>query len=65
VIAEIAEFAYSDDARLFVVGSGKPETQSQVSAGQLWTTKGDWSWRVWSISSTGDVTFSEARQFRH
>jgi hypothetical protein len=63
VVAEIAEFAYKDDARLFLTRPVRPGSRSQISAGQLWTTRSEWNWRIWSISSAGDVTFSEVRIF--
>jgi len=65
VIAEIAEFSYHDDARLFLMptqGSGVPR---RISAGQLWTTRGEWAWRVWSITRSGEIAFSEVRTFVH
>lgn len=63
-IAHIAEFAYNDDVRLFLVPAGA-DGQGRVSAGQLWTVKGPWTWRVWSIAPTGEVVFSETRTFTH
>ncbi len=63
VVAEVAEFAYKDDARLFV---GRPaRAGSRISTGQLWTTGGQWNWRVWSITRSGDIVFSDARTFLH
>jgi PEGA domain-containing protein len=58
LLAEIGEFHYGWASRLFYQPGGK------VSTGQLWTTGGPWSWRVWSISKDGQVTWSEVRQFR-
>ena len=63
VVAEVAEFAYKDDARLFVGRPARPG--SRISTGQLWTTGGKWNWRVWSITRTGDIVFSDARTFLH
>jgi hypothetical protein len=62
VVAEIAEFAYNDDARLFLT---TPEAGSpgRVSAGRLWSTSGFWTWRVWSVTRGGDIAFSETRTF--
>jgi hypothetical protein len=69
VVAEIAEFSYTDDARLFLQAPvGRlplTGTLGRVSAGQLWSTRGEWMWRIWSISRSGDVTFSEVRTFQH
>ena len=63
VVAEVAEFAYKDDARLFV---GRPaRAESRISAGKLWTTGGKWNWRVWSITRSGNIAFSDGRTFQH
>ena len=65
VIAEIAEFSYDDDARLFLMPAQSSGAAQRVSAGQLWTTRGDWAWRVWSITRSGEIAFSEVRTFVH
>ena len=66
VVAEIVEFAYKNDARLFVrFSSGNAAASEQFSAGQIWYTRSTWRWRVWSISDSGAVSFSEARSFPH
>jgi hypothetical protein len=65
VVAEIAEFSYQDDARLFLLRPLKPGATRHVSTGQLWSTQGDWTWRVWSISRSGEIAFSEQRTFVH
>lgn len=65
VVMEIGEFAYKDDARLFVKRVRRPASRSEISAGQLWTTRDQWSWRIWSISPSGDIAFSEAKSFVH
>jgi hypothetical protein len=75
VVAEIVEFAYTaaisgrpsnNDARLFIrLRSGNSPLKDQISDGQLWTTRGLWRWRVWSISDAGDVSISESRSFSH
>src|SRR4051812_9869684 len=65
VVAEIAEFSYNDDARLFLLRPGKPGVPQRVSVGQLWSTGSDWAWRVWSISASGEIAFSEVRTFVH
>jgi len=62
VIAQIAEFAYHDDARFFLLPKAPI---GHVSAGQLWTIQGPWMWRVWSITRAGEVVFSETRTFTH
>jgi hypothetical protein len=65
MVAELAEFAYDDDARLILVSPAAPGAPSAVSAGALWTTSHPWRWRVWSIGRTGEVAFSESRTFVH
>jgi hypothetical protein len=66
VVAEIVEFANENDARLLVeFPSVNGTTSGKMSAGMLWTIHGPWKWRVWSISETGAVSFSQARSFRH
>jgi hypothetical protein len=57
---EIVEFAYNDDARLFV---RQRPTEPEVSTGQLWTTRSTWQWRVWTVNRAGDISFSERRLF--
>jgi len=65
VVAEVAEFSYFDDARLFATmpSPGGPQLSGRVSAGSLWSTRSRWTWRVWSITRAGDVAFSDARTF--
>jgi hypothetical protein len=65
VVGEIVEFAYQNDARLFFRRSARGASHEGISAGELWTTRGIWNWRVWSISRTGDVVLSDARTFVH
>lgn len=65
VIAEIAEFSYHDDARLFLMRPRRRGVPQYISAGQLWSTRGEWSWRVWSISRSGELAFSDVRTFVH
>jgi hypothetical protein len=63
-VAEIAEFAYNGDARLFAIFfSGLAPATEHCSAGLLWTAHGTWRWRVWSISESGGVSFSQPRSF--
>ena len=65
-VAEIAEFAYNDDARLFAIFFAGPAPKTEHSSdGQLWTTGSMWKWRVWSISNSGAVSFSPAQSFPH
>ena len=65
VVAEIAEFVYADDARLFLIFPSQGSARAGVSAGRLWSTEREWSWRVWSIAGTGELGFSESRTFVH
>lgn len=65
VVAEIAEFSYHDDARLFLLQRRNPSLPRRVSAGQLWSTRGEWAWRVWSITGSGEIAFSDLRTFVH
>jgi len=66
VVAQIIEFAYKDDARLFLrIFSDNSMENDRVSDGLLWTTNSLWRWRVWSISGSGAISFSEARSFFH
>jgi hypothetical protein len=65
VVAEIAEFSYHDDARLFLLRPRNPGVSRHVSTGQLWSTRSEWSWRVWSITMSGEIAFSEVRTFVH
>jgi hypothetical protein len=65
VVAEIAEFSYHDDARLFLLRPRNPGAPQRISTGQLWSTQGEWAWRVWSITTSGEIAFSEVRTFVH
>jgi hypothetical protein len=63
-VAEVAEFAYNGDTRLFAIFfSGPAPATEHCSAGMLWTVPGMWRWRVWSISESGGVSFSQPRSF--
>jgi hypothetical protein len=63
-VAEIVEFAYQNDARLFAIFfSGPAPATEHCSAGLLWTVRGTWRWRVWSISESGAMSFSQPRFF--
>jgi hypothetical protein len=63
VLAHIAEFAYKNDARLFMM-FGSAGTQ-RISSGKLWNTRSEWKWRIWTINRAGDLAFSESRTFVH
>jgi hypothetical protein len=64
VVGQIAEFAYLDDARLFLM-SGPSVPTSMISSGRLWSTGSTWRWRIWSIANTGAIALSESRSFPH
>jgi serine/threonine protein kinase len=64
VVAEIVEFAYKDDSRLFIhYSSEKDRIEDRLSSGRVWSTNSRWKWRVWAVSRNGTVTFSESRSF--
>jgi hypothetical protein len=66
VVAEIVEFKYLNDARLFIrFRSDQTLAKDQISTGSLWTTRSLWEWRVWSISDAGAISLSESRSFRN
>jgi hypothetical protein len=65
VVAEIAEFSYHDDARLILVPARSAGAPRRVSTGQLWSTRDEWAWRIWSISGSGEIALSEVRTFVH
>ena len=58
-------FRWRYDARLFFRFGGFPAAPNLVSEGHLWTKFSEWSWRIWSVTSDGHITFSEARTFTH
>jgi hypothetical protein len=64
VVADIVEFGYNNDARLFVVRRGARDS-GRISGEYLWQTKRDWRWRVWSLNRAGDLALSEVRTFPH
>ena len=64
VVAQIVEFAYQNDDRLYFMPTQNDATPDQMSAGSLWHTGSEWKWRVWSISDTGAIAFSDYRTFR-
>jgi hypothetical protein len=66
VIFEIAEFDYETGTRLFFFNrgaGGENPAEQLLSTGRLWTTETTWNWRVWSISDSGLITFSDVRSF--
>jgi len=65
VVTEIAEFAYDNDARMFLVDPIPNVPDQQISEGKLWHTNSIWRWRIWSVSSAGDVAFSDSRPLPH
>lgn len=64
VVAQIAEFAYENDDRLFFMPAPDNKAPDVISAGSLWNTRSEWKWRVWSISDTGAIALSDSRAFR-
>jgi len=64
VVAQIVEFAYQGDDRLFFSSVHNHVAQDRISDGMLWNAEGEWKWRVWSISDTGAIAFSKYRTFR-
>lgn len=64
VVAELIEFDNEYGIRLFLT-FGTSKTPRDISTGKLWTTDGNWKWRVWSIAGNGQVAFSDYRSFRH
>jgi hypothetical protein len=65
-VAEIIEFAFRDDDWLIVkFTSGSSTSSEQLAESQLWFTGTLWRWRVWSISNSGGVSFSESRSLPH
>ena len=65
VVAEVAEFSYQNEPRLFLRIPSQKKDQAAVSAGSLFTTTTQWSWRIWSITDQGDVVFSTTHTFWH
>jgi hypothetical protein len=64
VVEEITEFGRNDDVRLFVrFRSGDHSLSAQISAGKLPVTNALWRWRVWSVSDSGAIAFSDSRSF--
>jgi hypothetical protein len=61
-IAHIAEFAWKNDARLFLLNRGAARSD-RISNGSLVSSRSEWKWRFWSVNRAGDVAFSEARSF--
>lgn len=43
---EIGEFAYKNDARLFLQRRRQGAQIQEISAGSLWTTRQPWLWRT-------------------
>ena len=65
VIGQVAEFMWGKDTnsnltRLFFL----PSNINKLSAGGL-MVGGTTMWRVWTISKSGDVSFSEQHSFKH
>jgi hypothetical protein len=68
VVAEVAEFARNGDARLFVRLRSRDNDYvlpSPISVEKLPIVHGEWRWRVWSISDSGAVAFSDPKSFTY
>ena len=64
VVTQIVEFAYQNDDWLYFMPTKNDGTPDQWSAGSVSNAAGEWKWRVWSISDTGTIAFSDYRTFR-
>lgn len=65
VVAQIVEFACNDDARLFIQFTSENHPRdNQISAGSGGIPLTPFQWRVWSVSDTGAISFSESRRSR-
>jgi len=64
VVTQIVEFAYKNDDWLYFMPTQNYATPDQLSAGKVSQGPGEWKWRVWSISDTGAIAFSDYRTFR-
>jgi hypothetical protein len=65
VVADVAEFARNGDARLFVRLRSRGKVRPvQISAEKLPIVHGEWR-RVWSISDSGAVAFSDPKSFTY
>ena len=71
VIAEVIEFSYGSDTRLFMKfredGTGK--ATDSISPGEIYPIDDSlnnqtWRWRVWSIAGNGSIAFSETQSSR-
>ena len=65
VIGQVVEFTYGKDTnlgltRLFFL----PANENKLSTGYL-MSGGKQVWRVWSVTKTGDIVFSEQHSFKH
>lgn len=65
VIGQVVEFTWGKDTnwgltRLFFL----PATENKISSGYL-MSGGIQTWRVWTVSKSGDVAFSEQHSFMH
>lgn len=66
VVAEVVEFARNGDARLFVRLTSRDHLRpAQLSAEMLPVVHGEWRWRVWSISDSGAIAFSDPKSFTY
>jgi len=65
VVAEVAEFARNGDARLFVRLTSLDHLRPAQLSVELPIVHGEWQWRVWSISDSGAIAFSDPKSFTY
>lgn len=64
IVLEVAEFNYDRASRLFLDTDPGPG-EARLSTGKLWSTRGPWQWRIWTVGRDGRIAFSAARGFVH
>lgn len=64
IVAEVAEFNYNCDARLFVRFPQEKNKSLDYISEALLMYGGTWNWRIWSIAKNGSIAFSEVRSFK-
>jgi hypothetical protein len=64
VVAQILEVSYLNDDWMFFVPAQNDAAQDQLPSASRRNPGSEWKWRVWSISDTGRVAFSDYRTFR-
>jgi len=64
VVAQILEVAYQNDDWLFFVPIQSESAMDELPSGSRRNPGTAWKWRVWSISGSGTIAFSDYRSFR-